>query len=131
MTKKLSYAAQLKNKKWFDKRAEIIKRDFGCCRACGSQVNLQVHHTLYISGLLAWQTPDLYLVTLCKSCHEFEHKNIDKESLYVKRGSARFQEIAKQFPHINRLNCNKKPKVAKPISLAQKVANNKKKKSPK
>lgn len=66
--------------KWRSKREEIIKRDAGKCRNCGSQENLQVHHRQYQyhskSGFKKdiWDYNSKYLITLCKKCHKAGHK---------------------------------------------------------
>lgn len=74
-----SYRELLFDKRWLEKRAEIIKRDNYKCVICGSEENLTVHHKQYHVNergekFLPWQYDDKYLVTLCKSCHQRGHK---------------------------------------------------------
>jgi len=64
------YEDQLKDKRWKDRRMEILVRDRGRCVKCGTPHNLQVHHRKYISGRQPWEYPDKLLVTLCRTCHE-------------------------------------------------------------
>lgn len=120
---KEQYQTQLKSDKWKKKRDKILKRDYHQCKFCKSEDNLQVHHDIYIEGLKAWQVPDLFLVTLCAKCHKFEHSNRDINSFIVRKSSARFKKLAKQYPYI------KKETNKKTLTLAQKVAiKNRKKK---
>lgn len=39
--------------------------------------DLQVHHTFYKKGLLAWEYENDSLLTLCSSCHKKEHQEKD------------------------------------------------------
>jgi hypothetical protein len=71
-------------------RQAAIKRDKYCCRKCGAkqskakgrEVAVEVHH---VDGITNWAEIEAtirmfllvdpeYLKTLCKSCHEKEHK---------------------------------------------------------
>ena len=71
-------------------RSFAIKRDKYCCRKCGAkqskargkEIKCEVHH---LDGITNWAeieatirmfllTDPEYLRTLCKSCHEKEHK---------------------------------------------------------
>lgn len=70
----MTYQEQLKNPLWLSKRNQIIERDFRICQHCMIGKNLEVHHTAYIKGRMAWDYADQYLITLCASCHEQEHK---------------------------------------------------------
>jgi 5-methylcytosine-specific restriction endonuclease McrA len=73
----MTYAEQLLDERWITKREEIKRRDFGMCQNCMSVRNLNVHHKKYIKGLMAWEYPDWFLVTLCQRCHEKEHKHTE------------------------------------------------------
>lgn len=74
-----SYRELLFDKRWLEKRAEIIKRDNYCCRICGSMDDLTVHHKQYHINAKTneknypWDYDDKYLVTLCKNCHQRGH----------------------------------------------------------
>lgn len=68
-----------RDKKWYDKRRAIIKRDYNTCTRCGSQLpddQLQVHHLHYFDGRKAWEYEDFELITLCKHCHAEEHGHV-------------------------------------------------------
>ena len=70
-----SYQHQLLNKKWIEKREEILQRDGYQCRNCGKSKNLEVHHMQfhYIAGKNEYKAPWDYeadlLITLCKACN--------------------------------------------------------------
>lgn len=72
-TRKELYREELKHPMWVKKRNVILKRDNHKCLLCGSENNLCVHHTKYITGNKAWEYPNSLLVTLCKDCHEKVH----------------------------------------------------------
>ena len=75
---KANYREHLFDKRWLNKRADILQRD-GCkCKICGSEDHLVVHHKQYHitsdgKKLLPWMYDDKYLVTLCESCHKRGH----------------------------------------------------------
>ena len=70
----IPYKTQLSLQQWTEKANEIKKRDFFECNDCGSEDNLEVHHIVYIKDYYAWEYPNNYLITLCGTCHENEHK---------------------------------------------------------
>ena len=70
----LTYSQQLLTEQWHNKRMKILCRDGFKCTVCSSTKLLQVHHTKYLFGKLAWQYPDSWLVTLCSKCHKKVHK---------------------------------------------------------
>lgn len=70
---KLTYAEQLKDVRWYFKRNEILLRDNNKCRKCGVTNNLHVHHKEYHRRQLAWEYNNIYLITLCASCHKEIH----------------------------------------------------------
>jgi 5-methylcytosine-specific restriction endonuclease McrA len=81
---KMSYEEQLKDDRWFVRRAEILERDDYCCQDClrgknklSSHLKFQVHHKEYINGLMAWEYPDELLITLCRECHAKLHGVIE------------------------------------------------------
>jgi len=55
-----------------------MERDNFVCAEClcdNSERQLQVHHIAYYDyDRMAWDYPDYLLVTLCKDCHDKEHK---------------------------------------------------------
>lgn len=70
---KVEYKKQLREDKWMKKRKRILRRDNFKCVLCGSDYNLQVHHTVYKEGKMAWEYSNLSLVTLCDDCHKKVH----------------------------------------------------------
>jgi 5-methylcytosine-specific restriction endonuclease McrA len=65
-----AYERYLRSSHWRQRRQAILIRDV-VCRACGSSVNLQVHHLSY-ERLGAERDEDL--VTLCRDCHRRTHR---------------------------------------------------------
>lgn len=72
---KVEYKKQLREAKWLRKRTNILRRDNNMCVLCGSNFNLQVHHTVYREGKKAWEYPNHTLVTLCDNCHKKVHQD--------------------------------------------------------
>jgi 5-methylcytosine-specific restriction endonuclease McrA len=76
----MAYIEKLLNEKWRIKREEILSRDNRMCKNCGSISNLEVHHRQYHintkTGLKRdpWDYENIYLVTLCNTCHKSGHK---------------------------------------------------------
>lgn len=71
------YEEQLQDIRWIRKSNEILLRDnFKCqCPGCNAQYkNVEVHHIDYIDGIMAWEYPDNYLLTLCRKHHQQEYK---------------------------------------------------------
>lgn len=66
---------------WIVRRRAILKRDNYKCTVCGSENNLQVHHTYYIRGHELWQYPNDCFLTLCISCHYQYH--LEHELIYL------------------------------------------------
>ena len=60
----------LQSPEWRTKRALTLRRDRHCCRKCYSTSSLDVHHIRY-SNIPNEHLDDL--ITLCRSCHQFEH----------------------------------------------------------
>lgn len=72
----MTYAEQLLDPHWLERRDEIIERDWRMCQQCMSSRNLQVHHKHYYNdGRMAWQYPGSELITLCAKCHAEIHKD--------------------------------------------------------
>jgi hypothetical protein len=72
--KKSIYRSLLRTEEWAERRSQILQRDNHQCRECGNTENLNVHHRYYVSGRAPWDYPDWSLVTLCRICHEAQHK---------------------------------------------------------
>lgn len=75
MTKKLTYAEQLRHPNWQRKRLEVLSEyGFKCC-ACGTaEKMLHVHHKQYIKGREVWDYPAEMLEVLCEDCHKDTHR---------------------------------------------------------
>lgn len=71
----LPWAQQYSHPNWQKRRLQILERDMFTCTKCGNDSEqLHVHHLRYFAGLFVWEVPCRLLITLCKSCHEKEHK---------------------------------------------------------
>lgn len=77
------YKELLFDKRWMEKRAQIIQRDGYKCIICGSDNHLVVHHKQYHIHrgtrikYAPWEYDDRYLVTLCEKCHTKGHQLYD------------------------------------------------------
>lgn len=70
----MTYSEKLKDPRWQKKRLKILERDDWTCQHCGEDIKtLHVHHLLYSNMENPWDTPDIWLVTLCQDCHEYDH----------------------------------------------------------
>lgn len=70
LTEKEKYQRYLFETEWWQKvRTERLKIDGFRCANCGTDKNLQVHHTDYSKGWFH-EDPRQDLITLCKNCHE-------------------------------------------------------------
>lgn len=73
MSRSARYRRQLRDRRWYQRRMEIMRRDDFRCRRCGATGRLNVHHRWYVYGRQPWQYPDRCLVTLCEKCHRHVH----------------------------------------------------------
>jgi len=74
-----NFKDQYKDKRWQDKRLQILRRDNWHCRACNTtKVALEVHHLYYDMDAKVWEYENESLVSLCKSCHSIIHKDLKK-----------------------------------------------------
>jgi hypothetical protein len=81
MTKRMTYAEQLKDPRWQKKRLEILQRDNFQCQCClRYDIELTVHHKGYLNNKNAWEYIDKDLLTLCVKCHDYLHNRFEKES---------------------------------------------------
>jgi len=62
----------LKSDAWKRKRYLVMKRDNWRCVYCGAKAT-QVHHKKYAKYNIG-KEPIEWLVSICKSCHEGQHK---------------------------------------------------------
>lgn len=62
----------LKSDAWQRKRYVVMKRDNWLCVYCGAKAT-QVHHNRYAKYNIG-KEPIEWLVSICNSCHEKQHK---------------------------------------------------------
>jgi hypothetical protein len=62
----------LRSDDWKRKRAVVLKRDNYRCSFCGARAT-QVHHKQYAPRNIG-REPIEWLVSVCKSCHERQHR---------------------------------------------------------
>ena len=68
----MTYQEQLNDPRWIEKKTRILERDNYKCRYCRNDLGqMHVHHMRYKG--MAWEAPDYWLVTLCKTCHAKAH----------------------------------------------------------
>jgi 5-methylcytosine-specific restriction endonuclease McrA len=72
----------------------ILERDKYKCQKCGSNKKLRVHHKYPVSTHWMFENDLWNGITLCKECHEIEHK---KEELNIYRLSNIAKEIRKSL----------------------------------
>ena len=77
---KEEYSKALKSPEWIIKRDKIKKRDGYKCVKCSCNEELHVHHKYYLPDKMPWEVPDDCLITLCRVCHEKEHRGRDISS---------------------------------------------------
>jgi len=63
----------IKTKEWRQKRIETFLKKWKKCMKCGSEKQIQVHHSTYTRLWNENISTDLF--PLCKRCHEFFHKH--------------------------------------------------------
>lgn len=74
-----TYGELLFDKRWREKRMEILMRDNHECAVCNATQNLQVHHRQYHMVKATkkfkppWEYTNSLLVTLCENCHSRGH----------------------------------------------------------
>jgi hypothetical protein len=84
-----SYGALLFDKRWKNKREEILLRDSHACLNCKGNLKLQVHHRQYHfieqnnRFKLPWDYPHHLLITLCERCHQKGHSKFKVPTIKV------------------------------------------------
>ena len=73
-------AAYLKSPTWKEKRVKVLLRDRFCCKCCGTNKNLQVHHLSSYNKL--GNEPLSALVTVCNDCHQHQHNVLGYPQTY-------------------------------------------------
>lgn len=67
------------NPLWQRKRLKIFERDGWACQRCFDESEqLEVHHLVYKEGIPYWEYQEHELITLCRTCHQYETDNIKK-----------------------------------------------------
>lgn len=69
----MTYQEQLQDPRWKELADRIKKRDAYQCQLCFSGSGIQAHHKQYISGRMAWEYEEQYLITLCDTHHKLFH----------------------------------------------------------
>ena len=108
---KKDYKELLKREEWKNKRKTILKRDNYKCVKCNCKKTLHVHHTYYLIGKMPWDVPDDCLITLCKICHDKEHKGKNIKSFFRRKPPKnKLKKLSKVERRINNLlkNMSKK-----------------------
>lgn len=72
-----------KDARWADIRLKVLIRDKECLN-CGSDKDLQCHHTYYLGERKPWEYPLECFETLCKNCHEEFNKKTKGSELVVR-----------------------------------------------
>lgn len=95
----MRYAEQLRDVRW-QERAKGVKQAAGNrCEECGEdQKRLDVHHSYYQNGLMAWEYPDDALHCLCSDCHDIRAQE-ERELLKSVHSLTRWQlyELSKHI----------------------------------
>jgi hypothetical protein len=84
-----TYGKLLFDKRWIEKRKEIIARDNEACVICKNKESLQVHHRQYhfVKALQKFKAPWEYenrlMITLCERCHTKGHRKFKVPNVYV------------------------------------------------
>lgn len=112
----MGYRKGLDSPRWAIKRSKILKRDGYKCTVCGSDKNLQVHHTYYVRGAEPWGYPDDSLLTLCEKCHHEYHEYHELTIL-----PAFIREDNKK-PNHRRNKKKKKPLIKEPTKRSKNTA---------
>lgn len=97
-----TYAKQLEDRRWLEKRAEVLKH-YGCaCNRCADEKEpLHVHHRFYRPKVGPWDYPlDAYEV-LCSSCHRWEHQC---RKLRLSQVSQTFEMLSAAYIRAGKLN---------------------------
>ncbi len=80
----MTYEEKLKLPSWQQRRLQILQRDKWKCTCCNrSDIELQVHHKIYLDLPSPQDYPDDLLVTLCKVCHNKEMQRPVQERMLL------------------------------------------------
>lgn len=101
-----TYQQLLQKPAWQRKKNKILERDNYSCRFCGNEhETLHAHHIQYLQKngqlIAPWEYPDLFLITLCSTCHE---KETIHAKLAYKRLICHFAQMGFSHADIEHLN---------------------------
>lgn len=84
-----TYGHLLFDKRWRNRRLQILSRDGNSCVICRGNENLQIHHRQYqfVKALgrfkAPWDYEDRLLITLCERCHSKGHNRYKVPTVIV------------------------------------------------
>lgn len=84
-----TYGVLLFDKRWIEKRKEILARDDEACVICKGKKDLQIHHRQYhyVKALKQFKAPWDYenhlMITLCDRCHTHGHSKYKIPKIYL------------------------------------------------
>ena len=86
---RLTYADKLRDVRWKRRRDDLLRRSNWTCCECGTpltegEMDLQVHHVVYITALDPWDYPDELLVVVC-DWHHKERQAVE-QAIFVEVG---------------------------------------------
>jgi hypothetical protein len=81
----MTYAEQLKDRRWQKKRLELLEAaDWKCqiegCNA-SERSQLHIHHKVYLRGKKAWEYPGFAYQVLCAGCHLDEQGRMERRAI--------------------------------------------------
>jgi hypothetical protein len=82
----VSYSDLLRDRRWQQKRLEVLNAAGWECQHCGSRdnaVQLHVHHVRYIRGCKPWEYDLSDLQALCEKCHDSATETLRKLDVAV------------------------------------------------
>jgi len=75
--KKTTYRDKLLDKRWQQRRLDMLQKSKWLCSLCGCDDNtLHVHHIEYVGD--PWEAEDHQLIVLCEKCHNAAHSKDKK-----------------------------------------------------
>lgn len=86
---KLTYGEKLRDVRWKRRRDDLLRRsNYTCCECLepltSGEMDLQVHHVVYITARDPWDYPDELLLVVCDQHHR-ERQAIE-QAIYVEVG---------------------------------------------
>lgn len=86
---RLTYAEKLRDVRWKRRRDDLLRQSNWTCCECGTpltegEMDLQVHHVVYITALDPWNYPDELLVVVC-DFHHRERQAVE-QAIYAEVG---------------------------------------------